>query len=78
MAAYLYNCPEYLEIFFGALKARAVPANINYRYTSNELLALLANSEAKALFFDTALRDRVAAISQRVGENMARRAGHGN
>jgi acyl-CoA synthetase (AMP-forming)/AMP-acid ligase II len=65
VAAYLYNCPEYLEIFFGALKIRAVPANINYRYTSDELLALLANCEAKALFFDTALRDRVAAIADR-------------
>lgn len=65
VAAYLYNCPEYLEIFFGALKARAVPANINYRYTSDELLALLANSEAKVLFFDTALRDRVASIADR-------------
>jgi 3-oxocholest-4-en-26-oate---CoA ligase len=65
VAAYMYNCPEYLEIFFGALKIRAVPANINYRYTSNELLALLANSEAKVLFFDTALRDRVAAIADR-------------
>jgi acyl-CoA synthetase (AMP-forming)/AMP-acid ligase II len=65
VAAYLYNCPEYLEIFFGALKLRAVPANINYRYTSNELLALLANSEAKMLFFDTALRDRVASIADR-------------
>jgi 3-oxocholest-4-en-26-oate---CoA ligase len=65
VAAYLYNCPEYLEIFFGALKTRAVPANINYRYTSDELLALLANSEAKVLFFDTALRDRVAAIADR-------------
>jgi 3-oxocholest-4-en-26-oate---CoA ligase len=63
VAAYLYNCPEYLEIFFGALKTRAVPANINYRYTSNELLALLANSEAKVLFFDTVLRDRVASIA---------------
>jgi fatty-acyl-CoA synthase len=65
VAAYLYNCPEYLEIFFGALKTRAVPANINYRYTSDELLALLANSEAKVLFFDTALRDRVASIADR-------------
>lgn len=63
VAAYLYNCPEYLEIFFAALKIRAVPSNVNYRYTSDELLALLDNAEAKVLFFDVALRDRVAAIA---------------
>lgn len=65
VTAYLYNCPEYLEIFFAALKIRAVPSNVNYRYTSDELLALLDNAEAKVLFFDAALRDRVAAIADR-------------
>jgi 3-oxocholest-4-en-26-oate---CoA ligase len=66
VAAYLYNCPEYLEIFFAALKIRAVPANVNYRYTSDELVALLDNAEAKVLFFDTALRERVSAIADRI------------
>ena len=28
----LYNSAEYLETFFAALKIRAVPANVNYRY----------------------------------------------
>jgi len=65
VACYLYNCAEYFEIFFGPLKLRAVPCNINYRYGSNELLALLENSEAKVLFFDAALRDRVAAVADR-------------
>jgi 3-oxocholest-4-en-26-oate---CoA ligase len=62
VAAYLYNCPEYLEIFFAAIKIRVVPANVNYRYTSDELLALLDNAQAKAMFFDAALRDRVDAV----------------
>jgi 3-oxocholest-4-en-26-oate---CoA ligase len=66
VAAYLYNCPEYLEIFFAALKIRAVPANVNYRYTSDELVALLDNAEAKVLFFDAALRERVSAIAERI------------
>jgi fatty-acyl-CoA synthase len=65
VAAYLYNCPEYFEIFFGAIKIRAVPTNVNYRYTSDELLALLENAEARVLFFDAALRDRVATIAGR-------------
>ena len=65
VACYLYNCAEYFELFFGPLKIRAVPCNINYRYGSNELLALLENSEAKVLFFDAALRDKVAAVADR-------------
>jgi fatty-acyl-CoA synthase len=68
VATYLYNCPEYLEIFFAAIKIRAVPANVNYRYTSDELLALLDNAQAKALFFDVALRERVDAVSDRLGD----------
>src|ERR1700693_5087841 len=36
VAAYLYNRPEYFEIFFGALKIRPVPTNVNYRYSSDE------------------------------------------
>jgi fatty-acyl-CoA synthase len=66
VAAYLYNCPEYFEVFFGALKIRAVPSNVNYRYTGDELVALLENAEAKILFFDAALGDRVASIIERV------------
>jgi fatty-acyl-CoA synthase len=67
VAAYLYNCPEYFELFFGAIKVRAVPSNVNYRYSSDELLALLENSEAKALFFDVSLAERVAAVADRAG-----------
>jgi fatty-acyl-CoA synthase len=62
VACYLYNCPEYFETFLAALKIRAVPANVNYRYGGAELRALLENCEAEALFFDSALRERVASI----------------
>jgi fatty-acyl-CoA synthase len=65
VAVYLYNCPEYLEIFFATLKIRAVPTNVNYRYTGDELIALLDNAEAKVLFFDAAMRERVASIVDR-------------
>ena len=32
-----YNSPEYLETFAAALKLRAVPVNVNYRYRETEL-----------------------------------------
>ena len=66
VAAYLYNCPEYFEIFFAVLKIRAVPSNVNYRYQSDELLALMQNSGARALFFDASLREPVASVAARV------------
>jgi acyl-CoA synthetase (AMP-forming)/AMP-acid ligase II len=56
----MYNCPEYLEVFFAALKIRAVPANVNYRYLDEELSALLRQSDAVALVYHAALRDRVS------------------
>jgi fatty-acyl-CoA synthase len=58
----LYNCPEYIEAFFAAVKIRAVPANVNFRYGSDELRMILANSEARALVYDAALRDKVAPV----------------
>ncbi len=45
----LVNGPEYLESFFGALKARCTPVNVNYRYVGHELGYLLEDSKAAAL-----------------------------
>ncbi len=66
VACYLFNCPEYFETFLAALKIRAVPANVNYRYGGSELRALLENSDAAVLFFDSALRERVVSIRPEV------------
>jgi 3-oxocholest-4-en-26-oate---CoA ligase len=59
VAQYLYNGTEYLESYFGALKARAVPVNVNYRYIDDELVYLLANSGAEVLVYHASLGDRV-------------------
>ena len=67
VASFLFNGPEHFEVFFAALKLGAVPANINHRYQSDELLALVDNAEAKVLVYDAALRDRVAGIADRAG-----------
>ena len=60
---YLFNGPEYLEAQFGALKCRAVPVNINYRYRDLELVYLLENSDAEALVFHSSLGDLVARVA---------------
>jgi acyl-CoA synthetase (AMP-forming)/AMP-acid ligase II len=59
VAQYLYNGPEYLESYFGTLKARAVPVNVNYRYIDDELAYLLDNSGAEVLVYHASLGDRV-------------------
>ena len=45
------NCIEYMEAFLAAFKLRAVPVNINYRYTSSECRYLYGNAELKALVY---------------------------
>ena len=65
VAQYLYNGNEYLEILYGAFKARAVPVNVNYRYLEDELAYLLDNSDAEALFFHGSLGDHVAKVIDR-------------
>ena len=62
VALYLYNGIEYVVAQYAAFKIRAVPVNVNYRYTDNELLYLLDNSDAEVLIFHSSLGDRVARV----------------
>ena len=51
LALYLHNGNEYLEGMLGAYEARAVPFNVNYRYVSEELRYLLADSGARGIVY---------------------------
>jgi len=62
VAHYLYNGPEYLEATYASFKARAVPVNVNYRYTDHELLYLLDNADAEVVVVDSAFADNVARL----------------
>jgi 3-oxocholest-4-en-26-oate---CoA ligase len=57
----LYNGIEYLVTVFAALKLRAVPLNVNYRYRREELVALLSDAGATAIVFDASLAGRLEA-----------------
>lgn len=59
VACYLYNGSAYLETVFAAFKIGAVPVNANYRYTSEELSALLTDADAAALVYSAELADNV-------------------
>ncbi len=56
----MYNCNEFIEAVLGAFMLKAIPVNINYRYTSEELRYLFANAELKALIYEAALEGPAA------------------
>ena len=62
----LYNCNEWLEAFFAAIKIRAVPANVNYRYLDAELIHILTDSDAEALIFHASFADRINELRSRL------------
>ena len=67
VACFQYNGAAYLETVFAAFKLGAVPVNVNYRYTSEELSALLADADAAALVFSGALAGNVARAARDSG-----------
>ena len=66
VAIYLYNCPEYVETFFAAVKVGLVPVNTNYRYGPDELAYLWDNADAVVVVFDAAFTALVDAVRSRV------------
>ncbi|MEQ1701645.1 MAG: acyl-CoA synthetase [Ilumatobacteraceae bacterium] len=51
VAAYLHNCPEYLETYVAAFKGGLAPVNTNYRYGHDEIVYLFDNADAEAVVF---------------------------
>lgn len=66
LALYAYNRPEFVEALSGALKARLVPVNVNYRYREEELVYLLDNSDSTAVVYESEFADRVAKVRDRL------------
>ena len=66
LALYAYNRPEFVEALVGALKARLVPCNVNYRYREDELVYLLDNSDSTVVVYESDFADRVAKVRDRL------------
>ncbi|EGD53932.1 AMP-binding protein [Gordonia neofelifaecis] len=49
VALYLKNSVEHVTSLVGLIKVRAVPVNVNYRYTDSELEYIFENSDSKAI-----------------------------
>ncbi|MBO6657351.1 MAG: AMP-binding protein [Pseudomonadales bacterium] len=63
---YLHNSNEYLEAHHAVMKFRGCPINVNYRYKEEELVYLLNNADAEAIFYQASYADRIAAIKDQL------------
>src|SRR5437868_13564196 len=62
VAAYLTNCPEYLETYLAAFKAGMAPVNTNFRYGAEEIRYLFDNADAEAVVLHAAFTDIVEEV----------------
>ncbi len=62
----LYNSTNYVEGMLAALKIRAVPININFRYVEGELRYLYDDADLVALVFHREFGPRVAKVAPEV------------
>ncbi|GAA4484759.1 acyl-CoA synthetase [Rhodococcus olei] len=65
VGVHLRNCVEYVEALLACMKIRAVPINVNYRYTGAELEYLYNNSEIVAMVVEDEYVPVVAATLPR-------------
>lgn len=56
----LYNSTEFVEAMVAALKLRAVPVNLNYRYVAHELVYMFDNADLVGLLYERELSETVA------------------
>lgn len=66
VALYLHNDPAYVEAWYGSLKQRAIPVNVNYRYLDDELRYLIDNSDAVVVVHHSSLAERIDAVRDRL------------
>jgi fatty-acyl-CoA synthase len=65
IALYAHNRPEFVETLLGAMKARLVPVNVNYRYREEELVYLFDNSDSEVVVYEATYADLVAKLRDR-------------
>ncbi len=65
VGVHLYNGLEYIATVLAALKIRAVPVNVNYRYVAAELEYLYRDAALAALVYDASFEDRVTEAAAR-------------
>ncbi len=62
VAILMMNCLEWLPIYFGTLRAGAMAAPLNFRFTAEEIRKCIKAAGAKVLFYGPEFADRIAEI----------------
>ena len=62
VAALLYNCPQFLEVYFALAKIGAIFVTLNFRLAPRELLYMIENSGTSFLIFDQAFSEGIDSI----------------
>ena len=63
---YLHNSNEYLEAQYSVFKIKGVPINVNYRYKEDELVYLLDNADAEAVFYQGCYASQIESIKEKL------------
>jgi len=66
VAHLMRNSPAYLSTTVAAFKSRLVHVNVNYRYTGEELLYILDNSDAAIIVFDSEFAEILGTLRSRL------------
>lgn len=67
VALLMMNCLEWLPIYFGILKAGAMAAPLNFRFTAEEIEKCIEAAGARALFYGPEFIGRIEEIADRTG-----------
>lgn len=66
VAILMYNCLEWLPIYFGVLKTGAIAVPFNFRYSSDEIMYCANLAEVDVLVFGMAFLGRIEAIKDKL------------
>lgn len=66
VAVLLYNCPQYLEIFFSLSKIGAILVPLNWRLAGPELESIIRDSGSRLLIFEPDFESVVASIRSKL------------
>ena len=68
VAVIMYNCLDWLPIYFGILKTGAVAVPFNFRYTAEEILYCAKLANVNVIFFGEEFIGRIEAISDKLND----------
>lgn len=69
VAIIMYNCLEWLPIYFGVLKTGAIAVPFNFRYDAEEILYCAELAEVDVIVFDPAFIGRIEQNADKLSKN---------